>query len=91
MQIKVRDGGFFPPNHPHYLLQVWTEYAPEVMQTASFAGQEMIAIIDVAGGFQLEYLGHKADGFTSIEDAKTAAPEFAIAVLERMRTLIQGK
>lgn len=91
MQIKVRDGSFFPLNHPHHHQQVWIGYAPEVMQTASFSGQEMIATIDVAGAFELEYLGHKADGFSSIEDAKTAAPEFAIAVLERMRTLIQDK
>jgi len=88
MQIKVRDGSIFPLHHPQ---QVWIGYAPEVMQTASFAGQEMVAITDVAGSYELEYLGHKADGFSNIEDAKTAAPEFAIAVLERMLTLIQGK
>lgn len=76
----------FPLNRPQ---QVWWGDSPEVMQIARFAGQEMIAITDDSGGFELDYLGHIATRFASIEDAKSAAPEFARAVLERLRSLIQ--
>lgn len=48
-----------------------------------------MAITDDAGAFELDYLGHIGSGFASIEDAKAAAPEFARAVLERLRNLIQ--
>jgi hypothetical protein len=37
------------------------------------------------------WLGHIASEFSSIEDAKAAAPELARAVLERLRTLIQDR
>ena len=59
------------------------------MQVARFAGQEMMAITDDADAFELDYLGHIGSGFASIEDAKTAAPKFARAVLERLLNLIQ--
>jgi len=58
------------------------------MQTALFAGQEMMAITDDAGAFDLDYLGHIASGFATIEAAKAAAPVFARSVLERLRNLI---
>ncbi|MFA1025794.1 MULTISPECIES: hypothetical protein [Pseudomonas syringae group] len=48
----------------------------------------MMAISDDAGAFELDYLGHIGSGFASIDDAKAAAPEFARAVLERLRNLI---
>jgi len=86
MQIKVREGEVFPLNRPQ---QVWWGDSPEVMQIARFAGQEMMAITDDAGAFELDYLGHIASSYTSIEEAKTAAPEFARAVLDRLRNLIQ--
>lgn len=86
MQIKVREGATLPLNRP---LQVWWGDSPEVMQVARFAGLEMTAITDDVGAFELDYLGHTAGGFTSIEEAKAAAPEFARAVLERLRNLIQ--
>lgn len=86
MKIKVREGDVFPLNRPQ---QVWYGYRPDVMQDARFAGQEMVAITDSAGSFELYYLGHIGSGFSSIEDAKAAAPEFARAVLDRLRNLIQ--
>lgn len=86
MQIKEREGDVFPLNRPQ---QVWWGDSPEVMQVARFAGQEMMAISDDAGAFELDYLGHIGSGFACIEDAKAAAPEFARAVLERLRNLIQ--
>lgn len=85
MEIIAHEGGIFPLNLPQ---QVWFGDAPELMQTARFAGLDMIAITDDAGAFELDYLGHIGSGFVSIEEAKTAAPEFARAVLERLRTLI---
>jgi hypothetical protein len=85
MEIKVREGSVIPLNRAQ---QVWYGDTPQVMQTARFAGQEMVAITDDAGAFKLDYLGHIGSGFARIEDAKTAAPEFARAVLERLRNLI---
>lgn len=85
MQIKVREGDVFPLNRSQ---QVWWGDNPEVMQVARFAGQEMMAITDDAGAFELEYLGHTASGFESIERAKSAAPGFARAVLKRLHNLI---
>jgi hypothetical protein len=86
MEIKVREGSVFPLNRPQ---QVWLGDNPEVMQIAIFGGQEMMASTDDAGAFELDYLGHIGCGFASIEDAKSAAPEFARAVLDRLRNLIQ--
>ncbi|MCK9709869.1 hypothetical protein [Pseudomonas syringae] len=86
MQIKVREGDVFPLNRPQ---QVWWGDNPEVMQVARFAGQEMMAITDDAGAFELDYLGHIGSGFATIDDAKAAAPDFARAVLERLHNLIQ--
>lgn len=86
MQIKVREGDVYPLNRSQ---QVWWGDSPAVMQVSLFAGQEMMAITDDAGAFELDCLGHIGSGFASIEDAKTAAPEFARAVLERLRNLIQ--
>lgn len=76
----------FPLNRSQ---QVWWGDNPEVMQAARFAGQEMVAITDDAGAFELNYLGHIGSGFASIKDAIAAAPGFARAVLERLRNLIQ--
>jgi hypothetical protein len=86
MEICVREGEFFPLNLSQ---QVWYGENPKVMQIARFAGQEMTAIADDSGAFKLDYMGHVVRGFSSIEEAKSAAPELARAVLERLRNLIQ--
>lgn len=88
MDILVREGSVFPLNRSQ---QVWFGDSPDVMQIARFAGQEMMAITDDAGSFELNYLGHIGRGFASMDDAKSAAPEFARAVLERLRNLIQDE
>jgi hypothetical protein len=62
--------------------------APDVMQVSRFAGQELMAITDDAGAFDLTYLGFQARGFTSMESAKSAAPDFARRVLRRLLELI---
>jgi hypothetical protein len=65
--------------------------APDILQTASFAGQSLMAIRDDdLGYFDLHYLGFKTKGFKSMEAAKAAAPAFAREVLLRMSELIGG-
>lgn len=86
VEIRSREGAIFPLNRPQ---QVWYGDTPLLMQTAWFAGQEMMAITDDAGAFDLDYLGHISSGFASMEEAKAAAPTFARGVLERLRNLIQ--
>lgn len=88
MEIKVREGDVFPLNRSQ---QVWWGDAPQIMQTARFAGQEMVAITDDAGAFDLDYLGHTVSGFSSMDEAKAAAPAFARAVLERLHNLIKDE
>lgn len=88
MEISVREGEFLPLNQSQ---QVWYGEDPEVMQVARFAGHEMMAITDDSGAFKLTYMDHVVRGFSSIEDAKAAAPGLARAVLERLRNLIQGE
>lgn len=60
----------------------------EVMQTAVFAGQEVMAITDDAGAFDLHYLGFTTAGLASLEEAKASAPAFIKAVLVHMTTMI---
>lgn len=84
MKITTHTGSMFPLNRPQ---QVWI--GDNLMQTARFAGQDMMAVTDDAGRFRLDYLGHLAEGFPSMESAKSAAPAFAKQVLERMITLIR--
>lgn len=86
MDIKKRVGSSFPLNLPQ---QVWVGDNPEIMQTALFAGQEMVAITDDAGAFDLRYMAHTVSGFASMIDAKSAAPEFARGVLASLLNLIQ--
>lgn len=59
-----------------------------LMATARFAGHFVEAITDDAGGFYLMYLGFQAKGYATMDEAKAAAPEFALRVLQRMSDLI---
>lgn len=59
-----------------------------VLETANFAGHQMMAMTDDHGAFNLRYLGFVAGGFQTIEDAKKAGPEFARRVLNRMISMI---
>lgn len=85
MQIELDGAGEVRFRGPQ---QRWIGDKPEILQRASFAGHEMIAITDDAGAFDLHYLGFQTGGFRTIEAAKTAAPEFARKVLSRMRDMI---
>lgn len=89
MQIAPHAGGKIQLARPQ---MVWLSlHSGGVMETALFAGHEVIAITDDAGGFDLTYLGFEACGFPTMEAAKAAAPEFAQQVLARMSKMISGK
>lgn len=68
--------------------QMWQDSQVGVRQSASFAGQEMVAAETGAGAYELAYLGFKEGGFRSIAAAKSAAPGFAKRVLARMSAMI---
>lgn len=61
-----------------------------VIQFCRVAGQEMMAITDDAGKFDLHYLNFKTSGFITMEAAKQAAPEFARLVLRHMIELSEA-
>ncbi|RQR65675.1 hypothetical protein DIE18_04285 [Burkholderia sp. Bp9125] len=87
MNIEINGGGKVLFGAPQ---QRWHSQAGDgaVLQTARFAGQEMMAITDDAGGFELLYLGFKTGGFSTMEVAKQAAPAFARRVLARLSEMI---
>lgn len=84
MKVKTGAGGVATVNAPQ---QQW--HGDEIMQTALFAGQRMIAITDDDDGFILIYLDFESDKFTTIEQAKENAPVFYQAVLQHMGSLVQ--
>ncbi len=84
MKIRLDGAGKLAMAAPQ---QLWRG-EDEVMQTAVFAGHEVMAITDDAGRFDLHYLGFMTGSFASIEDAKISAPAFAKAVLAHMTELI---
>ncbi|MEY2151113.1 hypothetical protein AB7849_09360 [Rhodanobacter sp. 115] len=59
-----------------------------VLEVAYFAGQELMAIADDAGGFRLRYLNFTTGDFKTMESAKLAAAEFARHVLARMTAML---
>lgn len=83
MWIDLDGGGKVKMAAPQ---QQW--HGDEMMQTAVFAGENMMAITDDAGRFDLHYLGFKATGFASLADAQASAQAFARKVLARMTELI---
>ncbi|KVP39977.1 hypothetical protein [Burkholderia ubonensis] len=87
MDIELNGGGRVAFGAPQ---QRWHGQVGDesILQTARFAGQEMMAITDDAGGFELHYLNFKASGFPSMTAAKQAAPEFAKRVLSRLSDMI---
>lgn len=57
-------------------------------QVASFAGHEMMVITDDKDGFDLHYLGFIEGPYPTMDHAKAAAPKFALAVLDVMKSKI---
>lgn len=83
MEVIISAGGLRLLEVPQ---QVWR--GDEIIQTAQFAGKQMMAITDDEGAFELLYLDFQSSKFSTIEVAKAAAPEFAMAVLSEMARLI---
>ncbi|QOT82204.1 hypothetical protein [Cupriavidus basilensis] len=83
MDIQLHGGGRWAMSGPQ---QRWS--GDDQMQTAVFAGQEMIAVADDFGGYRLTYLAYEARGFLTIDGAKESASEFASRVLARMASMI---
>lgn len=86
MELKVPVSPVYPINRPQ---QKWVGDSPSVLQRATFAGQDMVAIMSEAGTFELRYLQHFVTEFPTMQAAKAAAPEFAREVLARLQRLIQ--
>lgn len=86
MEITLAPGGQYTHNAPQ---QQWRGQSND-LQTALFAGQELMAIreSDDSNVYELHFLGMKATGYASMENAKNAAPGFAIAVLDKLKASI---
>lgn len=87
MELALHGGGKVLMAAPQ---QDWHGDNPAVAQYARFAGQDMTAITDDAGAFELLYLGFVTGGFPTIDAAKAAAPLFARRVLAHLSNLIDG-
>ncbi len=76
MQIELDGGGTVVFGAPQMR---WFDPKGDgsVMQICRMAGQDMTAITDDAGKFDLHYMHFKTGGFRSMDEAKNAAPEFA--------------
>jgi hypothetical protein len=83
LKVKIGAGGKIRFNAPK---QIWRGETD--LQTALFAGHEMIAINDDQGGFILIFLDCESEAFTTIDAAKIAAPQFAQAVCQFLSSLI---
>jgi hypothetical protein len=59
------------------------------IQSAHFAGQQMIITGSDDDGYELHYLGLKVGGFQDIDEAKYNAPEFARSVFQILGEFIK--
>ena len=87
MEIKVSSGGKIPILK--VVQQQWTD--DNNINSAVFAGQIMYILEteDNSNEYILDYLGFETKKYySSIQEAKLAAPDFARTVLEHMRLLI---
>ncbi|MDO8728517.1 MAG: hypothetical protein Q7K26_01350 [bacterium] len=85
MQLDIDGTGQIAFGMPQ---QVWFGDKPNLMQVARFGGQEMMAVTDDNGAFDLHYLCFTTGGFKTIEEAKKSAPIFARKVLARLSEMI---
>lgn len=88
MSIRVSAAGQMQLDRPQQEWRTSLTGDPSIMQIANFAGQELIAITDDKGGFDLEYLGFTEGPYPTMDRAKAEAPKFALAVLEVMKSKI---
>ena len=88
MEIEISSAGSFNFDVPQ---QIWHDETDQIMQTSRYAGHEMMAIQksdDEPNVYDLHYLDLEVSGFTSIDDAKLYAPQFAKSVLGELSKLI---
>jgi len=88
MNIRVTAAGQMQLDRPQQQWNVSRGGDPAIMQVASFAGYEMMAITDDSGGFDLHYLGFIEGPHPTMDHAKAEAPKFAQAVLDVMKSKI---
>ncbi|MGI2184431.1 hypothetical protein ACRN9F_19630 [Shewanella oncorhynchi] len=85
MEVKITNGAAVRFEVPQ---QIW-EGCNDI-QFSQFAGHDMLAITDDAGGFVLTYLGMTVvEPYESMAAAKKAAPVFAANVLQRLTSMIE--
>jgi hypothetical protein len=67
--------------------QEWS--GSNTIQSAHFAGQQMIITGSDDDGYELHYLGLKVGGFEDIDEAKYNAPDFARSVFQILGEFIK--
>ena len=88
MEIEVTKAGKFNFDAPQ---QSWHPESDNIMQTAKFAGQDIMAIQksdDEPDIYELHFLGLMVSGFESIEEAKKHAPQFAKDIFHQLSMMI---
>ncbi|MEE9362051.1 MAG: hypothetical protein V3U92_05580 [Cellulophaga sp.] len=88
MDIEISPAGSFNFDTPQ---QIWKDESSQIMQASRYAGHEMMAIQksdDEPDIYELRYLGLEVSGFTSMDEAKLYAPQFAKAVFGELSKLI---
>ena len=87
MRIELDGGGKVVFDAPQ---MQWRDTTGDgsTMQVCRMAGQDMMAITDDAGAFDMHFMHFKTGGFCSMDEAKAAAPEFAKKVIGHLLTLI---
>jgi hypothetical protein len=78
-------------NIEEVIQQKWIGFKPEIMQTAIFAGQELILVQksdEEPNLYELHYLGFKVTDIEGVDNAKKQASEFTKKVLLKMTEII---
>lgn len=88
MTIRLDGSGQLKFSTPQQQWRVSSGGDPAVMQTATFAGHELMAITDDNGGVDLHYLGFTDGPYSTMDCAKAEASTFARAVLDVMKSKI---
>lgn len=86
VRIIKRPSENFSINCPQ---QRWSGKPGDIIQTALFAGQEMMLVVEDTGLVRLSYMSIICQGFHSVEEAKQAAPGFARSVITHMLSMIE--
>lgn len=88
MNIRANTAGELQLNRPQQEWSTGRGGNPASLQVANFAGQELMAVTDDNGGFELHYLGFSEGPYPSMDLAKAEAAKFALAVLDVMKSKI---